>query len=129
MDLKEEIRDYFYNKLSTIEEDIANVIAIAEKHQAFKLQQTGVSGSVLSGVELVKKCAEFVVETQNGSISSLQRQFNLNYNKAGRIMDVLQEIKIVGEFTGLKKREVFIENLEDLKIKLEEINFKNCRFV
>jgi hypothetical protein len=47
MDLKEEIRDYFYNKLSTIEEDIANVIAIAEKHQTLQLQQTGVRGSNL----------------------------------------------------------------------------------
>jgi hypothetical protein len=45
MDLKEEIRDYFYNKMSTIEEDIANVIAIAEKHQSLQLLQTGVIAS------------------------------------------------------------------------------------
>lgn len=47
MDLKEEIRDYFYNKMSTIEEDIANVIAIAEKHQALQLRENAVSGSNL----------------------------------------------------------------------------------
>ena len=45
MDLKTEIREYFYKiHGSHIETDIANIIAIAEKHIALQLQQTGVSG-------------------------------------------------------------------------------------
>ncbi len=47
MDLKTEIREYFYKiHGSHIETDIANIIAIAEKHIALQLQQGGVSGSV-----------------------------------------------------------------------------------
>ena len=46
MDLKTEIREYFYTiHGSHIETDIANIIAIAEKNQALQLQQTGVSSS------------------------------------------------------------------------------------
>ena len=46
MDLKTEIREYFYTiHGSHIETDIANIIAIAEKHIALQLQQTGVSSS------------------------------------------------------------------------------------
>ena len=47
MDLKTEIREYFYTiHGSHIETDIANIIAIAEKHIALQLQQTGVIKSV-----------------------------------------------------------------------------------
>ena len=46
MDLKTEIREYFYKiHGSHIETDIANIIAIAEKHIALQLLQTDVSGS------------------------------------------------------------------------------------
>lgn len=102
---------------------------ITELNQALQLQQTGVSGSVLSGIDLVKECAKIIVETQNGSVSLLQRRLDLSYNKASRIMDVLEEIKIVDQFSGEKKREVFIKNIEDLIPKLDEINVYNCRFV
>lgn len=44
MDLKTEIREYFYTiHGSHIETDIANIIAIAEKHISLQLKQTGVN--------------------------------------------------------------------------------------
>ena len=52
MDLKTEIREYFYKiHGSHIETDIANIIAIAEEHQALQLQQTGVSTCFLEDYE------------------------------------------------------------------------------
>ena len=52
MDLKTEIREYFYKiHGSHIETDIANIIAIAEKHIALQLQQTGVSTCFLEDYE------------------------------------------------------------------------------
>jgi rRNA maturation endonuclease Nob1 len=51
MDLKTEIREYFYTiHGSHIETDIANIISITEKHIALQLQQTGVSGCFLEDV-------------------------------------------------------------------------------
>ena len=120
-------RLYKENQLSI--DTYAELMEFADPNHTLQLQQTGVSGSVLSGVDLVKECAKLIVETQNGSVSLLQRRLNLSYNKASRIMDVLEEIKIVDAFSGEKKREVFIKNLEDLIPKLEEINYSNCRFI
>ena len=51
MDLKTEIREYFYKiHGSHIETDIANIIAIAEKHIALQLQQAGVKQSVFYSI-------------------------------------------------------------------------------
>ena len=112
-----------------IEQTADRITEPYKQDQALQLQQTGVSGSVLKGFDLVKECAKLIVETQNGSVSLLQRRLDLSYNKASRIMDVLEEIKIVDQFSGEKKREVFIKNLEDLIPKLDEINVYNCRFI
>lgn len=112
-----------------IEQTADRITELYKQDQALQLQQTGVSGSVLKGFDLVKECAKLIVETQNGSVSLLQRRLDLSYNKASRIMDVLEEIKIVDQFSGEKKREVFIKNLEDLIPKLDEINVYNCRFI
>lgn len=52
MDLKTEIREYFYKiHGSHIETDIANIIAIAEKHIALQLLQGGVSTCFLEDYE------------------------------------------------------------------------------
>jgi hypothetical protein len=61
MDLKTEIREYFYTiHGSHIETDIANIIAIAEKHIALQLQQTGVVCSLCDGngytIEVEAEC-------------------------------------------------------------------------
>ena len=64
--------------------------------------------------ELFEKSARLIVEEQNGSISLLQRRLNLNYNTALNVMDKLEKEGIVGEFTGVKFREVNFKTLETL---------------
>ena len=64
--------------------------------------------------ELFEKSARLIVEEQNGSISLLQRRLNLNYNTASNVMDKLEKEGIVGEFTGVKFREVNFKTLETL---------------
>jgi len=47
-----------------------------------------------------------VVGNQHGSTSMLQRKLQLGYNRAGRIMDQLEALGIVGSAQGSKPREV-----------------------
>lgn len=57
---------------------------------------------------LFEQAARMVVQTQQGSTSKIQRQFSIGYNRAGRLMDQLQQAGIVGEAQGSKPREVLI---------------------
>lgn len=45
---------------------------------------------------LFEEVARFVVSAQQGSTSSIQRKFKLGYNRAGRIIDQLEDAGIVG---------------------------------
>ena len=59
-------------------------------------------------------CAKVIVQTQSGLTSMLQRRFNLGYNRAGRIMDQLEALRIVGPASGSKPRDVYFKNENDL---------------
>lgn len=54
--------------------------------------------------------ARAVVVNQIGSTSRLQRDFAIGYNKAGRLMDQLEKVGIVGEARGSKPREVLVQD-------------------
>ena len=56
--------------------------------------------------DLFWDAARLVVVNQHGSTSNLQRKLQLGYNRAGRIMDQLEALGIVGESQGSKPREV-----------------------
>ena len=58
---------------------------------------------------LYKEIVEFVVKTGKASASLLQRKFKLGYNRAARIMDLLEERGIVGPQNGSKPREVLVK--------------------
>ena len=56
-----------------------------------------------------------VVQVQYGSTSLLQRKMNLGYNRAGRIMDQLEEAGVVGPSDGSKPRQVLVGSMEMLE--------------
>ena len=58
--------------------------------------------------------ARIVVMNQQGSASLLQRKLKLGYNRAGRIVDQLEAIGIIGPFQGSKAREVLFSDIESL---------------
>lgn len=65
--------------------------------------------------DLFKEAARLVVREQQGSTSLIQRKMNLGYNRAGRIMDQLEEAGIVGPSEGSKARQVRITSIDALE--------------
>ncbi len=54
--------------------------------------------------------AKFVVNNQSGSTSMIQRNYSIGYNRAGKIMDQLEKMGVVGPQVGSKPREVLIKD-------------------
>ncbi len=62
---------------------------------------------------MFEDAARLVVGNQQGSTSMIQRKLSLGYNRAGRIMDQMEALNIVGPARGSKPREVlFFSELE-----------------
>ena len=64
--------------------------------------------------QMFMEAATLIVQTQMGSTSLIQRKMKLGYNRAGRVMDQLEEFGIVGSAIGSKAREVKIKTNEEL---------------
>jgi S-DNA-T family DNA segregation ATPase FtsK/SpoIIIE len=58
---------------------------------------------------LYDEIVEFVIKEQKASASLLQRRFRLGYNRAARIIDLLEERGIIGPQNGSKPREVLVK--------------------
>ena len=58
---------------------------------------------------LYDEIVEFVITQGKASASLLQRRFKLGYNRAARIVDLLEERGIIGPQNGSKPREVLVK--------------------
>ena len=67
------------------------------------------------------EAARVIVTNQQGSASLLQRKLKLGYNRAGRLIDQMEDAGIVGPFEGSKPRQVLITDLNSLESLLSEI--------
>jgi S-DNA-T family DNA segregation ATPase FtsK/SpoIIIE len=68
----------------------------------------GGGGDISDRDALFEDSAQIIVQTQQGSASLLQRKLKIGYNRAGRIIDQLEEAGIIGPFEGSKARQVLI---------------------
>jgi len=73
---------------------------------------------------LFEDAARLIVMNQQGSTSLIQRKFSVGYNRAGRIMDTMYELGIVGPAQGSKPRDVLISDEYSLEKLLNENDLK-----
>ncbi len=73
---------------------------------------------------LFEEAAKLVVNSQQGSTSSIQRRFSIGYNRAGRIIDQLEAAGVVGPFEGSKARQVLIPDEYSLEMLLKNLGDK-----
>ena len=62
----------------------------------------------LAGDEMLPAAVDVILETNQASVSMLQRRLKLGYARAARIVDEMEEQGIVGPFQGSKPREILI---------------------
>ena len=59
--------------------------------------------------DLFNEAVKLVVMHQQGSISLIQRRLKVGYSRAARLIDEMEQVGIVGAFTGSKAREVLVD--------------------
>lgn len=62
---------------------------------------------------LYEEAKQFVIQTQKASTSLIQRKFSIGYQRAARLIDMMEENGIVGPSRGSKPREVYMKPSED----------------
>lgn len=82
----------------------------------------GSAGGSISHIDpLFRKAAQIIVYSNMGSTSKLQRELEIGYNRAGRIMDQLQKAGIVGPAQGAKPRDVLVQDENTLNTILSTL--------
>ena len=91
-----------YDETLLMDDEEMHAITMVEEHDA-------------SEEPLYNEIVKFVVEQGKASASLLQRRFRLGYNRAARVIDLLEERGIIGPNNGSKPREVLVkvENKEE----------------
>ena len=112
-------------------EDITSYIACQQSYNApFPLPEVPLDGGEegdgpdvdINHLDpMFNEVARMVVLEQSGSTSMIQRKFSIGYNRAGRLMDQLEKVGIVGPAKGSKPREVLCVSEEDLQFRLDNL--------
>jgi len=72
---------------------------------------------------LFKDAVRIVLETQRGSVSLLQRKLGIGYSRAARLVDMMAEVGLVGDYKGSQAREVLfaLEEWEETQAGDEDV--------
>ena len=92
-------------------EDVIDRIERANLPEADKMDKD-------DGDDLLPDAIDLVVGAGQASVSMLQRRFRIGYNRAARIIDMMEERQIIGPSEGSKPRKVLISQ-EDLQVMQE----------
>ncbi len=93
-----------YNK-DVLEEIERSAQQTGKKPAAMEVEPTS---EELEGDELLPQAVDVILETNQASVSMLQRRLKLGYARAARIVDEMEEKGIVGPFQGSKPRAILI---------------------
>ncbi len=70
---------------------------------------------------MFEDAARLIVQSGSGSTSLIQRKFSIGYNRAGRLMDLMERAGVVGAAHGSKPREVLIQDEASLEALLSTL--------
>ena len=97
------------------EQDIENVVKYIEEnnsgveYESWKIEDISKDKDNYEEDPLLKDAIELVTNAGYASTSLIKRNFKIDYNRTGRIIDLLEERKIISEYQGAKPRSVLTE--------------------
>lgn len=94
-------RDWIYQKMSSI------------SHSNEKTKDAGTVSDQNVRDSLYYDAVNIILETECASVSTLQRNLNIGYARAARLIDEMEENGVVGPFRGSKPREILIQRIDN----------------
>lgn len=101
------------------DEEVRRVIDFIKTQQTpayneavLKQQPGGGASGDEEGDELYDEALRLVIETNQASVSILQRRMRLGYTRAARLIDLMERNGIVGPYCGSKPRDLLIDREE-----------------
>lgn len=84
--------------------------------------ESKISKKVTEDEELIEEAIKIILKAGYASVSLLQRRMRLGYSRAGRLIDILEDMGVVSGYAGSKPREVLITEEEFEKIKFSNFS-------
>ena len=101
-------------------EEVERQTEMVASAQEGKSSGNSESGDIDTSDERLEEAIDFVVESGTCSTSSLQRRLKLGYGRAARLVDIMEEMGIVGPLEGSKPRQVLMTKQEWAERKLQQ---------
>ena len=60
--------------------------------------------------EVYEEAIKLVLQTKQASVSMLQRRLGVGYTRAARLIDMMEDDRIIGPYQGSKPREILMNN-------------------
>lgn len=79
------------------------------------------SGDIDVSDDKLDEAIEAVIEAGQASTSYLQRKLKLGYGRAARLIDIMEEMGVVGSFEGSKPRQVIMTKQEWYEMKMNKV--------
>ena len=98
--------DYDNAIMADIEKRASQTVSSGGKGAAVNAPEA--NEAELEGDDMLPAAVDVILETNQASVSMLQRRLKLGYARAARIVDEMEEKGIVGPFQGSKPREILI---------------------
>ncbi|KMJ56009.1 hypothetical protein AB685_24260 [Bacillus sp. LL01] len=99
------------------DEEIEDVLAFVKKQREPEYlfapeQLQKMQSSNEQDDDLFEEACYFVVQQGGASASSLQRRFRVGYNRAARLIDMMEGMGVISEAMGSKPRHILVDELE-----------------
>ena len=109
----------FVKKTKAIEYD-ESVIEEIERNAASESKSDSSSEGEGNGDPMIDEAIKVVVEAGQASTSLLQRRLRLGYARAGRLIDEMEQLGVVGPHEGSKPRQVLITYAQWLERNMQK---------